>query len=151
MAEKIKMNNYQQFYGFNGEAFCEGKTFRVVTDPEVDFNWDQEKKKPLDEAKAIKFVAEVWHDGTKYVDTKTGETLNIHNRNYPVTFKIKLPEGLIGKPKEDPEVQQVLNDCPLHIDDIFEVKQASYYYSSNGLYVTFEDKKDFNWLDHFTI
>lgn len=148
MSEKIKMKNTTQFYGFNGNAFCNGKTFRVLGDPSIETEWkDGQSTK---NAKGIKFVAQVWHDETVYVD-KDNNPVDVNNLDYEITFKIKLPEDLIGKSKEDEAVQQFVADCPLHNSDIFKVKKASYYYSPQyGLYVTFDDKHGFEWLDHFT-
>lgn len=145
---KVKIKNLTQFNSFDGRAFCNGKTFRVITDPEVEVEWHDGK--PTNKAKAIRLVAQVWHDDTVYVD-KDDNPVDVNNLDYEVTCKIKLPDDLMGKSSEDETVQQFVVDCPLHKDDIFEVKKASYFYSNQfGLSITFNDKHGFNWLSHFT-
>lgn len=145
MANTKSLKNLTQFYSFNIYEFAKDKDFYVTEDPQLECGWDEVKKKSDGKVKDIKVFTEVEHDNTQYVDTK-GVPVDVHNRRYPVVFKFKLPESLVGQPKDSVDVQKYLGAFSLTESDIIKIsnfKDVSCYYSAKvGLYVTVAGPQD---------
>lgn len=145
MANTKSLKNLTQFYSFNLYEFAKDKDFYITEDPQIECGWDEKNKKSDGKVKDIKVFAEVEHDNTQYVDTK-GVPVDVHNRRYPVVFKFKLPENLVGQPKDSVDVQKYLGAFSLAESDIIKITNyenvSCFYKQSYGLYITVSGPQD---------